>query len=173
MTLGSAAVATRSADCWSGVMAACGRTSDPTTKPSTIAAIVVAQKNESVRTTSRPTVRRSPSLAIPAKSAVATSGITTIDRRFKNSEPTGRRSCTALASAGWPSFDRLAATRPSNRPAPKPSPIHTWLLIGCRLLYRHARTHTRADEVPEMGADPGRVERLRRRGGPGAGAGGL
>ena len=51
--------------------------------------IDVAQKYASVRTTSRPSIRSSPSLASPANSAVATRGIATIDNRFLKMSPIG------------------------------------------------------------------------------------
>ena len=60
----------------------------------------VAQKKARVRTTSRPTMRRSPSFAMPANNVVATSGITTIERRLRNSAPTGRMPAISVASAG-------------------------------------------------------------------------
>src|SRR6266566_1389927 len=63
----SAPAAARSATCCSGVTAACGTISAPIRKPSAIATSAVAQKNASVRATRRPTVRRSPSFAIPGR----------------------------------------------------------------------------------------------------------
>jgi len=77
-------------------------------------------RNSSIWATSRPTVRSWPSLAMPANSAVATSGTTTIDSRLRNSVPRGRTRGANGARSG---------TRPRTMPAIKPKPIHTWLLI--------------------------------------------
>jgi hypothetical protein len=97
-----------------------------------IAASVVPQKNASVRMPSRPTRRRSPSPATPANSAVATSGITTIDSRFKNRVPSGRSQCVAAKSRG----DCVkTAVRPSPSPAARPSAIQTWLPIDRTVLF--------------------------------------
>src|SRR3989454_1140575 len=114
----SAAAASRSAACWSGVMCVKGRSSAATPKPMRIAASVVPQKNASVRMPSRPTRPRSPSPATPANSAVATSGITTIDSRFKNSVPSGRSHCVSASREG---HRVTAAATPNPSPAPSPS----------------------------------------------------
>src|SRR5437867_533114 len=71
MAEGSAAAAW-STVCLSGDTAAVGSITLPIANPSAIAMIDVAQKYASVRTTSRPSIRSSPSLASPANSAVAT-----------------------------------------------------------------------------------------------------
>src|SRR5207237_2477528 len=115
----------------------------------------------------RPTVRRSPSFAIPAKSAVATSGITTIDSKLRNSVPTGLIADANAASCGWPAWFSQYAAMPRTIPAIKPIPIHRWLLIG-GLLYRHARQRTRAGEDAQVGLDSRVVERIRCGGGAGA-----
>ncbi len=81
---------------------------------------------------SRPTRRRSPSPATPANSAVATSGITTIDSRFRNRVPSGRSDCVAASSTG----DRVqTAARPKPSPATRPSAIQTWLPIDRTVLF--------------------------------------
>src|SRR5207247_2253894 len=128
----SAAAASRSAACWSGVMCVKGRSSHATPKPMRIAASVVPQKNASVRMPSRPTRRRSPSPATPANSAVATSGITTIDSRFKNSVPSGRSHCVSASREG---HRVMAAATPNPSPAPSPSAIQTWLPIDRTVLF--------------------------------------
>ena len=97
-----------------------------------MAASVVLQKKPSVRTPSRPTRRRSPSPAMPPNSAVATSGITTIDSRFENSVPSGRSPWVTANSRGhWV----RTATRPSPSPATSPSAIQTWIPIDRTVLF--------------------------------------
>src|SRR3989442_105933 len=61
ITLVSAPAAARSATCCSGVTAARGKTTVATRNPRTMPTSAVPQKNTSVRTTRRPTVRRSSS----------------------------------------------------------------------------------------------------------------
>jgi len=65
----------------------------------------------------------------PANRAVATRGMTTIDSKFRNSVPMGRRCCAAVTSSGCPRLASAAATSPRRRPAPRAYPIHKWLLI--------------------------------------------
>ena len=108
-----------------------GRNNAPTKKPIAMAAIVVAPKNPSVRAPSLPKRRTSPRPATPWNSAVATSGITTIERRFKNSVPNGRSHRANASSAG----DCVrAAVRPSASPATSPIAIQMWLLIAPTVL---------------------------------------
>ena len=92
-----------------------------------IAASVVAQKNPTVLTPSRPTRLTLPSPATPANSAVTTSGITTIESRLRNSVPSGRSPVATVISVGC---CVVAAANPSTRPAARPIVIHTWLRIG-------------------------------------------
>ena len=113
-------------------MGASGKSNAATTNPTTIAASVVPQRKPSVRTPSRPTRRKSPSPAIPVNSAVATSGITTIDSRFKNRVPSGRSHRVAANNRG--ECVRTAA-RPNPSPAARPSAIQTWLPIGRTVLF--------------------------------------
>ena len=100
ITVASAPAADRTASCCSAVNDVCGSSVSASRNPSAMPRIAVAQKNASVRTTRRPTMRRSPSLAMPANSAVAISGITTIVRRLRKSVPTGRSPKTRSASHG-------------------------------------------------------------------------
>ena len=130
-TLESAPARARSAVCCSGLIAPSGRITFARAKPITIAASVVSQKNARVRTPSRPTWRMSPSPATPVNSAAATSGITTIDSRFKKTTPIGRRPRATPSSTGC---CVSAAARPSIRPAARPAAIHTWLRIAAKLL---------------------------------------
>src|SRR5207244_11896479 len=69
----------------------------------------------------------------PGGSAVATSGMTTAGRRFKNSVPNGRSHRANASSAG----DCVrAAVRPSTSPATSPIAIQMWLLIAPAVLLR-------------------------------------
>ncbi len=129
--LESASAAARSAVCCSAAMGASGSSIEAMTKPIRIAASVVPQKKPSVRSPRRPTLRMSPNPATPVNNAVATSGITTIERRFRNSVPTGRSQVPASASSNGCCV--AAATSPSARPAARPIAIHAWLLMGCAL----------------------------------------
>ncbi len=104
----------------------------PTANPMTIAANVVPQKNASVRRPSRPSLLRFPRPATPTNTALATSGITTMESRLRNSVPTGR---SALASASSTWFCVAAATRPSTKPASRPAAIQMWFLIVCALYF--------------------------------------
>src|SRR3989454_4003742 len=127
----SAAAAALRAVCCSGLIAPNGSRSFASPNPITIAASVVSQKKASVRAPRRPTFRMSPSPATPVNRAVATRGITTIERRLRNTAPTGRRARAAATNTG---ACVTAAARPSASPAPRPTAIHTWLRIAAKVL---------------------------------------